>query len=61
MNLTLEPETVTWPETHYVFVEKTGPFMDHRALRMADRSFTSASDFTAQQDHRVHEPLQDGA
>jgi effector-binding domain-containing protein len=27
MNLTEEPETVTWPETHYVFVEKTGPFM----------------------------------
>ena len=26
MNLTEEPETVTWPETHYVFVEKTGPF-----------------------------------
>ncbi|MGB6691363.1 MAG: GyrI-like domain-containing protein [Terracidiphilus sp.] len=26
MNLTLEPEVVTWPETHYVFVEKIGPF-----------------------------------
>jgi effector-binding domain-containing protein len=26
MNLTEEPEIVTWPETHYVFVEKTGPF-----------------------------------
>jgi effector-binding domain-containing protein len=26
MNLTEEPELVHWPETHYVFVEKTGPF-----------------------------------
>lgn len=26
MKLTEEPEIVTWPETHYVFVEKTGPF-----------------------------------
>jgi DNA gyrase inhibitor GyrI len=27
MNLTLEPEIVQWPPTHYVFLEKTGPFM----------------------------------
>jgi DNA gyrase inhibitor GyrI len=27
MNLTLEPEIVTWPHTHYVFLEKIGPFM----------------------------------
>jgi DNA gyrase inhibitor GyrI len=27
MNLTEEPEIVDWPETHYVFVEKIGPFM----------------------------------
>ena len=27
MNLTLEPEIVNWPETHYVFLERTGPFM----------------------------------
>ena len=27
MNLTEQPEAVHWPETHYVFVEKTGPFM----------------------------------
>jgi predicted transcriptional regulator YdeE len=27
MNLTEEPEIVHWAETHYVFVEKTGPFM----------------------------------
>ena len=26
MNLTEIPEIVTWPETHYVYVEKTGPF-----------------------------------
>ena len=26
MNLIEVPETVTWPETHYVFVEKIGPF-----------------------------------
>jgi DNA gyrase inhibitor GyrI len=26
MNLTEEPEVVTWPEIHYVFAEKTGPF-----------------------------------
>jgi len=26
MNLTEEPEIVTWPETHYVFVEKRGAF-----------------------------------
>ncbi|MGA7522795.1 MAG: GyrI-like domain-containing protein [Acidobacteriaceae bacterium] len=26
MQLTLEPEIVQWPETHYVFVEKQGPF-----------------------------------
>ena len=27
MELTQEPEIITWPETHYVFIEKTGPFM----------------------------------
>ena len=26
MNLTEVPAIVTWPETHYVFVEKIGPF-----------------------------------
>ncbi|MGH9591121.1 MAG: GyrI-like domain-containing protein [Terracidiphilus sp.] len=25
-HLTQEPDTVNWPETHYIFVEKTGPF-----------------------------------
>lgn len=28
MNLTQEPEVVNFPETHYVFIEKTGPFMN---------------------------------
>jgi DNA gyrase inhibitor GyrI len=28
MNLTEQPEIVNWPETHYVFVEKIGPFMN---------------------------------
>jgi effector-binding domain-containing protein len=28
MKLTQEPEIVTWPETHYVFVEKVGPFQN---------------------------------
>ena len=27
MHLTETPVTVNWPETHYVFLEKTGPFM----------------------------------
>lgn len=27
IRLTEEPDIVHWPETHYVFVEKTGPFM----------------------------------
>ncbi|HTU51317.1 MAG TPA: GyrI-like domain-containing protein [Acidobacteriaceae bacterium] len=27
MKLTQEPETVTWPEMHYVYVEAVGPFM----------------------------------
>ncbi len=26
MKLTEDPEVVTWPQTHYVFIEKTGPF-----------------------------------
>ena len=28
LKLTEEPEVVTWPETHYVFVEKVGPFQN---------------------------------
>ncbi len=28
LNLTENPEVVEWPETHYVYVEKIGPFMD---------------------------------
>ena len=29
LHLTTEPEMVTWPETHYVFIEKAGPFQDN--------------------------------
>lgn len=29
MNLTETPEIVIWKETHYVFVEKLGPFMNN--------------------------------
>jgi predicted transcriptional regulator YdeE len=29
MNLTQEPDAVTWPETHYVFVEKVGSFQQN--------------------------------
>ena len=28
INLTEEPNIVTWPETHYVFLEKIGPFQE---------------------------------
>jgi DNA gyrase inhibitor GyrI len=28
MNLTEEPEIVNWPETHYLFIEKAGPFQE---------------------------------
>jgi effector-binding domain-containing protein len=28
LNLTSEPTIVTWPETHYVFLEKIGPFQE---------------------------------
>ncbi|MGA9586892.1 MAG: GyrI-like domain-containing protein [Terracidiphilus sp.] len=29
MNLTEHPELVTWPEMHYVFIERVGPFMEN--------------------------------
>ena len=29
MNLTEKPEFIEWPETHYVFVEATGPFQQN--------------------------------
>ena len=32
MDLTLEPDIVTWPQTHYVFVEKIGPFATNAPL-----------------------------
>ena len=28
LNLTTRPEIVTWPETHYVYIEKVGPFQN---------------------------------
>ena len=28
LKLTEVPESISWPETHYVFVEKIGPFQD---------------------------------
>lgn len=28
MSLTTEPQTVKWPPTHFVFIEKVGPFME---------------------------------
>jgi effector-binding domain-containing protein len=28
MNLTQEPNIVNWPQTHYVFIEKIGPFQN---------------------------------
>jgi predicted transcriptional regulator YdeE len=28
LRLTEEPEVVNWPETHYVFIEKAGPFQN---------------------------------
>jgi effector-binding domain-containing protein len=28
IKLTQEPEIVTWPETHYVFIERIGPFQN---------------------------------
>ena len=28
MKLTEEPEIVNWPQTHYIFIEKVGPFME---------------------------------
>lgn len=28
-HLTQEPDTVNWPETHYIFVEKTGSFQQN--------------------------------
>ncbi|QNI36481.1 GyrI-like domain-containing protein [Edaphobacter albus] len=31
MNLTIEPEIVTQPTTHYVFIEKIGPFLNTAA------------------------------
>jgi hypothetical protein len=35
-NLTQVPDIVTWPETHYVFVEKIGPFQNTAAQAWKD-------------------------
>ena len=40
MNLTEEPEIVQWPETHYVFVERVGPFLEN-----AGQAWQSAHQF----------------
>jgi hypothetical protein len=32
MNLTEVPEMIEWPETHYVFIEKIGPFVENAGL-----------------------------
>jgi DNA gyrase inhibitor GyrI len=31
LNISEKPKAVNWPETHYVFVEKIGPFMETAA------------------------------
>jgi len=31
LKLTPQPEIITWPETHYVFLEKIGPFQNTAA------------------------------
>jgi DNA gyrase inhibitor GyrI len=36
MQLTEEPEIVTWPETHYVYIEKVGPFQNTAAQAWQD-------------------------
>ena len=39
MNLTQEPEVVTWPETHYVFVEKNRAVHGNGGTGLANRAF----------------------
>jgi DNA gyrase inhibitor GyrI len=36
MKLTQQPEIATWPETHYVFIEKIGPFQNTAAQAWKD-------------------------
>lgn len=36
MQLTEEPDVVTWPETHYVFIEKIGPFQTNAPKAWAE-------------------------
>lgn len=46
MNFTENPEITSWPATHYVFVEKVGPFMSNapQAWQEAHRFFASLSE-----------------
>ena len=43
MNLTEHPEELTWPETHYAFLEKIGPFITNAPQAWRDvRAFALA-------------------
>jgi DNA gyrase inhibitor GyrI len=46
IHLTQEPDTVNWPETHYVFVEKIGPFMQNapQAWQEAHKLFPAVAE-----------------
>jgi len=55
--LTQEPQIVTWPEMHYVFIEKIGPFQN-TAPQAWQEVHPLFRDFGTQQNHGVHEPLQ---
>ncbi len=37
MSLNEHPEVVTWPEMHYVFVERIGPFMENAGAAWQQR------------------------
>jgi effector-binding domain-containing protein len=36
MNLTETPDTVNWPETHYIYIERVGPFPQNAPQAWAD-------------------------
>ena len=61
MNLTEEPDIVIWPETHYVFLEKIGPFQGHRTASVAKPAAARSCYIRTQQDYGIHEPVQDRA
>ena len=56
MNLTEVPEIVTWPEMHYVFMEKIGPFQNtaQQAWQTCTNLFLGSG---AQQNYGIFEPL----